>query len=136
MDGWHLAFSYIQLCCVLHALFAGNVEFETVIEQSIAAIHSSSSYPCNHDHLPPCGHVSSAHIHTHTHTHAGAPGCRYGPLNRVEIKRNYAFVEFRELDDAIEAQKKTHGSVMRDRTITVEFVESNRDKDRWGCCLG
>lgn len=52
--------------------------------------------------------------------------CRYGPLNRVEIKRNYAFVEFKELDDAIDAQKRSHGTVFDGRTITVEFVESSR----------
>lgn len=58
--------------------------------------------------------------------------CRYGPLNRVEIKRNYAFVEFKELEDAIDAQKKTHGTNFDGRTITVEFVESSRlGKDRW-----
>jgi len=50
----------------------------------------------------------------------------------VEIKRNYAFVEFKELDDAIDAQKKTHGTNFDGRTITVEFVESSRlGKDRW-----
>jgi RNA recognition motif-containing protein len=59
--------------------------------------------------------------------------CRFGPLNRVEIKRNYAFVEFRELDDAIEAQKRSHGTNFDGRTITVEFVESSRlGKDRCG----
>jgi RNA recognition motif-containing protein len=56
---------------------------------------------------------------------------RYGPLNRVEIKRNYAFVEFKNLDDAIDAQKRSHGTVFDGRTITVEFVESSRlGKDR------
>ena len=52
--------------------------------------------------------------------------CRYGALNRVEIKRNYAFVEFKNLDEAIEAQKRTHGTNFDGRTITVEFVESSR----------
>jgi hypothetical protein len=44
----------------------------------------------------------------------------------VEIKRNYAFVEYRELEDAIAAQKRCHGTVFEGRTITVEFVESSR----------
>jgi hypothetical protein len=58
--------------------------------------------------------------------------CRYGPLNRVEIKRNYAFVEFKNLQDAIDAQKRSHGTAMDGRTITVEFVESSRlGRDRW-----
>jgi ferredoxin len=59
---------------------------------------------------------------------------RYGPLARVEIKRNYAFVEYKEVDDAIEAQKKSHGAVMSGRTITVEFVESSCEKG--GRCVG
>lgn len=62
---------------------------------------------------------------------------RYGPLNRVEIKRNYAFVEFKTVEDAIEAQKRSHGTAFEGRTITVEFVESSRlGKDRCGCFLG
>ncbi|KAF6258349.1 RNA recognition motif-containing protein [Scenedesmus sp. NREL 46B-D3] len=53
---------------------------------------------------------------------------KYGPLARVEIKRNYAFVEYRDVDDAIEAQKRSHGALMGGRTVTVEFVESSREK--------
>ncbi|WIA10309.1 hypothetical protein OEZ86_000450 [Tetradesmus obliquus] len=53
---------------------------------------------------------------------------KYGPLARVEIKRNYAFVEYKEVDDAIEAQKRSHGGLMGGRTITVEFVESSRER--------
>lgn len=52
----------------------------------------------------------------------------------MEIKRNYAFVEFKNLDDAIDAQKRSHGTVFDGRTITVEFVESSRlGKDRCAC---
>lgn len=62
--------------------------------------------------------------------------CRYGPLARVEIKRNYAFVEYKEVDDAVEAQKRTHGALMGGRTITVEFVESSRERGgRWVLAL-
>jgi RNA recognition motif-containing protein len=46
----------------------------------------------------------------------------------VEIKRNYAFVEYKEVADAVEAQKRSHGALMSGRTITVEFVESSREK--------
>eukprot|EP00878_Enallax_costatus_P007992 GHUV01008359.1.p1 GENE.GHUV01008359.1~~GHUV01008359.1.p1 ORF type:complete len:199 (+),score=45.00 GHUV01008359.1:442-1038(+) len=53
---------------------------------------------------------------------------KYGTLNRVEIKRNYAFVEFKELADAIDAQKRCHGREMDGRTITVEFVDSSRQR--------
>lgn len=44
----------------------------------------------------------------------------------MEIKRNYAFVEFKELEDAIAAQKRCHGTQFDGRTITVEFVEASR----------
>eukprot|EP00879_Flechtneria_rotunda_P005421 GHRR01005714.1.p1 GENE.GHRR01005714.1~~GHRR01005714.1.p1 ORF type:complete len:204 (+),score=45.54 GHRR01005714.1:725-1336(+) len=55
---------------------------------------------------------------------------RYGTLNRVEIKRNYAFVEFKTIEDATHAQKQCHGTTLNGRTITVEFVEARGDKDR------
>lgn len=58
---------------------------------------------------------------------------RYGTLNRVEIKRNYAFVEFKELADSIDAQKRCHGREMDGRTITVEFVDSSRQKREDRC---
>lgn len=42
-------------------------------------------------------------------------------------------MEFKELDDAIDAQKRSHGTAFDGRTITVEFVESSRlGKDRCG----
>ena len=58
---------------------------------------------------------------------------RYGTLNRVEIKRNYAFVEFKELADAIDAQKRCHGRELEGRTITVEFVDSSRQRREDRC---
>lgn len=51
---------------------------------------------------------------------------KYGPLSRVEIKRNYAFVEFESLDDAIKAQRDTDTTQWNGRTLTVEFV-TNKD---------
>jgi len=53
---------------------------------------------------------------------------RFGPLERVEIKRNYAFIEFRNLDDATEAQRRAHTATFNGRTITVEFVQSDGEK--------
>lgn len=36
------------------------------------------------------------------------------------------------MEDAIDAQKRSHGTAMDGRTITVEFVESSRlGRDRW-----
>ncbi len=46
---------------------------------------------------------------------------RYGRLTRVDIKRNYGFVEFQDLEDAITAQRKTHQASFNGRTLTVEF---------------
>lgn len=36
---------------------------------------------------------------------------------------------FRSIEDAIKAQRRTHQSTFRGRTITVEFVQG---RDRWG----
>jgi arginine/serine-rich splicing factor 4/5/6 len=55
---------------------------------------------------------------------------RYGSLSRVEIKRNYAFVEFKDINDAKEAQRSAHTAKLNGRTITVEFVEGQKDRDR------
>jgi RNA recognition motif-containing protein len=54
---------------------------------------------------------------------------RFGPITRVEIKRNYAFVEYRNVEDAVTAQKRTHGAMMEGRTITVEFVENRGGRE-------
>lgn len=50
----------------------------------------------------------------------------YGRLQRVQIKRNYAFVQFETVDQAAEALKRTHGSELMGRPLTVEFV-ANED---------
>ena len=50
----------------------------------------------------------------------------YGRLLRVQIKRNYAFVQFETVDQAAEALKRTHGSELMGRPLTVEFV-ANED---------
>uniref|UniRef100_A0A6S8I3C5 RRM domain-containing protein n=1 Tax=Dunaliella tertiolecta TaxID=3047 RepID=A0A6S8I3C5_DUNTE len=49
---------------------------------------------------------------------------KYGPLRRVEIKRNYAFVQYDTIDDAEYALKKTNATVLLGRTITVEFCQN------------
>eukprot|EP00803_Ostreobium_quekettii_P005749 evm.model.scf_732EXC.4 EVM.evm.TU.scf_732EXC.4 scf_732EXC:23262-25228(-) len=50
----------------------------------------------------------------------------YGRLLRVQIKRNYAFVQFETVEQAAEALKRTHGTEMMGRPLTVEFV-ANED---------
>ncbi|KAF5832105.1 hypothetical protein DUNSADRAFT_12154 [Dunaliella salina] len=54
---------------------------------------------------------------------------KYGPLRRVEIKRNYAFVQYDTVDDAAYALKKTNATVLLGRTITVEFCQN--EVGRW-----
>jgi RNA recognition motif-containing protein len=49
-------------------------------------------------------------------------------LERVEIKRNYAFIEFRNVEDAIDAQRRAHTATFNGRTITVEFTQGDGDK--------
>mmetsp|Transcript_25577 Transcript_25577/g.64891 ORF Transcript_25577/g.64891 Transcript_25577/m.64891 type:complete len:246 (-) Transcript_25577:1111-1848(-) len=46
----------------------------------------------------------------------------FGRLKRVEIKKNFAFVEYDSLDDAQYALKKMNGAQLGGRTITVEYV--------------
>lgn len=47
---------------------------------------------------------------------------RYGRLKRVDIKKNFAFVQFEDLEDSRRAQAAMHDSAFRDRRLTVEFV--------------
>jgi RNA recognition motif-containing protein len=49
---------------------------------------------------------------------------KFGTVEHVEVKNNYAFVKFFNLNDSIAAQKAMHGFVWHDRTLSVEF--SNR----------
>jgi len=61
----------------------------------------------------------------------------YGSIKRVEIKKNYAFVQFDSIDDAIKALEATNGRKLSGRTITVEYTQNEdpfaaRDKDRGG----
>lgn len=58
-----------------------------------------------------------------------------GRLKRVEIKRNYAFVQYDNVDDAKYALDKTNGTELMGRTITVEFTQNedpygDKEKER------
>ncbi|GFR43718.1 hypothetical protein Agub_g4829 [Astrephomene gubernaculifera] len=64
---------------------------------------------------------------------------RYGRLSRVQIKKNYAFVQFPDIESAIRALERTNGAQMEGRTLTVEYVQNEdpnfrlddfRDRDR------
>ena len=53
----------------------------------------------------------------------------FGELVRIDIKRNYAFVQFSSVDAAICAQEGTNGGRLDDSEITVEFA-ARRGDDR------
>jgi RNA recognition motif-containing protein len=46
----------------------------------------------------------------------------YGELIRIDMKRNYAFVQFKSIEDAIRARDATNGGKLDQSEITVEFV--------------
>jgi arginine/serine-rich splicing factor 4/5/6 len=46
----------------------------------------------------------------------------YGELIRIDMKRNYAFVQFRTVDQAQAAKDATNGGKLDQSEITVEFV--------------
>lgn len=46
----------------------------------------------------------------------------FGELIRIDMKRNYAFVQFRTADQAIAAKEATNGGKLDQSEITVEFV--------------
>ncbi|KDD77172.1 hypothetical protein H632_c4p2 [Helicosporidium sp. ATCC 50920] len=45
----------------------------------------------------------------------------FGRVNRCEIRKSYAFVEFEHLKDAEEACRKLHGTSFEDRVLSVEY---------------
>lgn len=53
---------------------------------------------------------------------------RYGKLRRVEIKRNYAFVQFESIEQAQDAVRATNGRAFNGQTITVEYVRNSDPK--------
>eukprot|EP01082_Thalassiosira_pseudonana_P007283 g6291.t1 g6291 contig23:123371-125514(+) len=58
---------------------------------------------------------------------------QYGELVRVDMKRNYAFVQFKTVDEAQAAKDGTNGGKLDQSEITVEFVARRmNDGDRGG----
>ncbi|KAL6747989.1 hypothetical protein V8C86DRAFT_3147334 [Haematococcus lacustris] len=49
---------------------------------------------------------------------------QYGRIKRVEIKKSYAFVQFEQLEDAEYAMKRSNGTQLLGRTVTVEYVQN------------
>lgn len=54
----------------------------------------------------------------------------FGPLVRIDMKRNYAFVQFTNIEDATKAKDATNGGKLDQSVITVEYVAAKkRDRD-------
>jgi RNA recognition motif-containing protein len=57
----------------------------------------------------------------------------FGELVRIEMKRNYAFVQFQNIESAIRAREEVNGGKLDQSVLTVEFVAQQRaDTDRRG----
>mmetsp|Transcript_14172 Transcript_14172/g.20775 ORF Transcript_14172/g.20775 Transcript_14172/m.20775 type:complete len:177 (-) Transcript_14172:576-1106(-) len=57
----------------------------------------------------------------------------YGELVRIDMKKNYAFVQFTNVDDATKAKEATNGGKLDQSVITVEYVaQRRRDRDERG----
>eukprot|EP00586_Coscinodiscus_wailesii_P022768 CAMPEP_0172493606 /NCGR_PEP_ID=MMETSP1066-20121228/25022_1 /TAXON_ID=671091 /ORGANISM="Coscinodiscus wailesii, Strain CCMP2513" /LENGTH=338 /DNA_ID=CAMNT_0013263829 /DNA_START=877 /DNA_END=1894 /DNA_ORIENTATION=- len=57
----------------------------------------------------------------------------YGELIRIDMKRNYAFVQFSSIDEARRAKEATNGGKLDQSVITVEYVArkmGDRDRER------
>jgi len=50
----------------------------------------------------------------------------YGELVRIDMKRNYAFVQFRTIDEATRAKDATNGGRLEQSVLTVEYVARQR----------
>ncbi|CAG8581098.1 19459_t:CDS:2 [Cetraspora pellucida] len=53
---------------------------------------------------------------------------KYGRLNRLEVKRGYAFVEYQDERDASDAMKETDGLRVRGNRIVVEWAKNGGKK--------
>jgi arginine/serine-rich splicing factor 4/5/6 len=54
----------------------------------------------------------------------------FGELVRIDMKKNYAFVQFTNVEDSIKAKDATNGGKLDQSVITVEFVAAKRrDRD-------
>jgi splicing factor, arginine/serine-rich 4/5/6 len=53
----------------------------------------------------------------------------YGELRRIDMKRNYAFVQFGSVEEAARAKDVTNGGQLEGAVLTVEFVARQRSYD-------
>lgn len=54
----------------------------------------------------------------------------YGELMRIDMKKNYAFVQFRTIEQATRAKTATDGGKLDQAVITVEYVARQRADER------
>jgi len=56
----------------------------------------------------------------------------YGRVVRIDLKRNknYAFIQFENIEQATDAKKETDGMMLQGRQLTVEFVCRNNNERR------
>ena len=50
----------------------------------------------------------------------------FGHLQRIDMKGNYAFVQFSSIDEAIKAKESTNGGKLDRNVLTVEYVANQR----------
>lgn len=53
----------------------------------------------------------------------------FGKLLRIDLKRNYAFVQFQSIAEATAAKQATNGGKLDQSVLTVEYVAQQRDRD-------
>jgi len=56
----------------------------------------------------------------------------FGELLRIDMKRNYAFVQFKSIDEATKAKDATNGGRLEQNVLTVEFVARERSRNSGG----
>jgi len=56
----------------------------------------------------------------------------FGELVRIDMKRNYAFVQFRTIEEATRAKEVTNGGKLDQSVLTVEYVARQRSGDGGG----
>lgn len=56
----------------------------------------------------------------------------FGELLRIDMKRNYAFVQFKNVDEATKAKDATNGGRLEKSVLTVEFVARERSRNNDG----
>mmetsp|Transcript_24563 Transcript_24563/g.58061 ORF Transcript_24563/g.58061 Transcript_24563/m.58061 type:complete len:407 (-) Transcript_24563:145-1365(-) len=56
----------------------------------------------------------------------------FGELVRIDMKRNYAFVQFGSIDEATRAKDATNGGRLEQSVLTVEYVARQRNRNDEG----